>query len=93
MLTFRSVNTIRASENLNQNISLLYLFPNTSLGGNYFGPKSIELSLILSTNYIHFRLVLYKNIEQIPPNKLHGPMHYKIGATCVYNGQVFCTLL
>ena len=20
-------------------------------------------------------------------NQLHGPMHYKIGVTCVYNGQ------
>ena len=22
------------------------------------------------------------------PNKFHGPMHYKIGVTCVYNGHV-----
>ena len=37
--------------------------------------------------------VLYENIDQILPNKLHGPMHYKIGVTCVYNGHMFYTLL
>ena len=37
-------------------------------------------------------LLLYENIDRIPPNKLHGPMHYKIGVTCVYNGHVFYTL-
>ena len=30
--------------------------------------------------------ILYENIDQILTNKLHGPMHYKIGVTCVYNG-------
>jgi len=34
-----------------------------------------------------------KNIDQILPNKLHGPMHYKIGPPCVYNGHVFYTQL
>jgi len=24
-------------------------------------------------------------------NKLHGPMHYKVGVTCVYNGQELYT--
>ena len=28
---------------------------------------------------------LYTNIDQTVPNKLHGPMHCKIGETCVYN--------
>jgi len=28
-------------------------------------------------------LVLYENIDQILLNILHGPMHYKIGVTCV----------
>jgi len=37
--------------------------------------------------------VLYENIDQILPNKLHGPMHYRIGVTCVFNGHVFYTLL
>jgi len=37
--------------------------------------------------------VLYESIDQILLNKLHGPMHYKIGVTCVYNGHVFYTLL
>jgi len=33
--------------------------------------------------------VLYENINQILPNKLLGPMHYKIGVIiCVYNGHV-----
>jgi len=36
--------------------------------------------------------VLYENIDQILPNKLHGPMHYKIGDTGVYNEHVFYTL-
>jgi len=34
-------------------------------------------------------LLLYENIDQILPNKLHGPMHYKIGVTCVYNEYMF----
>ena len=35
--------------------------------------------------------ILNENIDQIfpqLPNKLHGPMHYKVGVTCVYNGHV-----
>ena len=40
-----------------------------------------------------YSVVLYQNIDQILPNKLHGPMYYKIGVTCVYNGQVFCTVV
>ena len=35
--------------------------------------------------------VLYENIDQILTNKLHGPMHYNIGVTSVYNGHVFYT--
>ena len=35
--------------------------------------------------------VLHENIDQTLLNKLHGPMHYKIGVTCVYNGHVFYT--
>jgi len=37
--------------------------------------------------------VLYENIDQILPIKLHGPMHYKIGVTFVYYRHVFYTLL
>ena len=37
--------------------------------------------------------VLHENIVQILPNTLHGPTHYKIGVTCVYNGHVLYTLL
>ena len=38
-------------------------------------------------------MVLYEEIDQILPNKLHGQIHYNIGFTCVYNGHVFYTLL
>ena len=38
-------------------------------------------------------IILYENIDQILPNKLHGPMHYKIGDACIYNGHLFYTLL
>ena len=44
-------------------------------------------------HYGHPALLLYKNIDKILPNKLHEPMYYKIGVTCVYNGHVFYTLL
>jgi len=43
--------------------------------------------------YVSNKRLLYENIDQILTNKLHGPMHYKIGVTCVYNGHVFYTLL
>ena len=35
--------------------------------------------------------VLYENINQIFPNKLHGPIHYVICVTYVYNGHVLYT--
>ena len=38
-------------------------------------------------------LILYENIDQKLQIKLHGPMHYKIGDTCVYNGHMIYTLL
>ena len=37
--------------------------------------------------------ILYDYIDQILPNKLHGPMHYKIGVACVYKGYGFYTVL
>jgi len=40
-----------------------------------------------------YSVVLYQNIDQILTNKSHGPMHYTIGDTCVYNGHVLYTLL
>ena len=33
-------------------------------------------------------LVSYTNIDLKLRNKLHGPIHCKIGVTCVYNGHV-----
>jgi len=52
-------------------------------------------NIIIKKNTVKeiYNLILYENIDQILPNKLHGPMHYKIGVTCVYNGHVFYTLL
>jgi len=37
--------------------------------------------------------ILYEHIDQILPNKLYGPMHYKIDVTCVYNEHVFYTVV
>jgi len=37
--------------------------------------------------------ILYMNIDHKLSNKLHGPMHYKIGVTCVYNGNKIHTQL
>jgi len=31
---------------------------------------------------------LYENIDQILPNNVHGPMHYKIGVTCVLHENI-----
>jgi len=38
-------------------------------------------------------MIFYENIDRILLNKLHGPMHFEIGVTCVYNGHVFYTLV
>jgi len=38
-------------------------------------------------------MLLYENIDQTLPIKVHGLMHYKLGVTCVYNGHVLYTLL
>jgi len=46
----------------------------------------------LTITYITCR-ILYTNIDLKLRNKSHGPMHYKIGVTCVYNGHLFYTLL
>ena len=47
----------------------------------------------MSYLFLFRKWLLYENIDQILPNKLHGPMNYKIDVTCVYNGHVFYTLL
>ena len=40
---------------------------------------------VSSKPYIYiFIYILYENVDQILLNKLHGPMHYKIGVTYVY---------
>ena len=38
-------------------------------------------------------IVLYRNIVLKLRNALHGPIHYKIGVTCVFNEQKIYTLL
>ena len=53
----------------------------------------METSFNIFTPISFKRKVLYENIDQKLQNKLHGPMYYKIGVTCVYNGNVFYTLL
>jgi len=37
--------------------------------------------------------LLYTNIDLKILYKSHGPMHYKIGVTCVYSGHEINTLL
>ena len=37
--------------------------------------------------------VLYTNIDLKLRNKKHGPIHYKPGVTCVYNGHMLYTLV
>ena len=37
--------------------------------------------------------VMYTNIDLKLRNKTHGPKHYKIGVTCVYNGHGLYTQL
>ena len=39
-----------------------------------------------------FVQVLYMNIDLELRNKTHGPMHYKIGVTCVFSGHEKNTL-
>ena len=52
-----------------------------------------SLKLKLNCGNGNCSVLLYENIDQILPNKLHGPMYYKIGVTCVYLVHGFYTLL
>ena len=59
-----------------------------------FYQKYVSLMYVIF-RYIKCRtavFVLYENIDQILLNKLHVPMHYKIGVTCVYNLDT-CSIL
>ena len=38
-------------------------------------------------------VILYTNIDLKLRTKSHGPMHYKVGVTCVYNGHVLHDIL
>jgi len=54
----------------------------------------IELEIsVNSAKLVNIAYLLYENIDQILLIKLHGPMQYKIGVTCVYTEHVFYTLL
>ena len=47
-----------------------------------FMKKISVLKLRLCTQYL-WLIVLYESIDKTLPNKLHGPMHYKIGYMCI----------
>ena len=49
----------------------------------YLNRKSCKINLLTCVIEPFQADVLYENIDQILPNKLHGPMHYNIGVTCV----------
>jgi len=53
----------------------------------------METSFNIFTSISFKRKVLYEDIDQKLQNKFPGPLYYKIGVTCVYNGNVFYTLL
>jgi len=38
-------------------------------------------------------MVVHVNIDLAFLNKYYGPMHYKIGVKCVYNGHVFYVVI
>ena len=54
--------------------------------------QQVKRLLTESSGYIYI-CILYTNVDQKLWNKLYGPMHYKIGVTCVFNGHVVYTLL
>jgi len=56
-------------------------------------PTKVVYKLTHVVDFDILKVILYANVDQILPNKSHGPMHYNIGVTCVYNGHVFYTLL
>ena len=51
--------------------------------------KQFDMIRIFLIRYI----VHYTNIDLKLRNKLHGPMHYKIGVICVFSGHKMNTLL
>ena len=66
---------------------LYVLEPVTSTTGSTQTATVYKLCVILENS------VWYVNVVQTLLIKLHRPMHYKIGVICVYNAQVFYTLL
>jgi len=47
----------------------------------------------MTTHVRSYSAIVYTNIDLKLRNKSHGPMHYMINVTCVYNGHNINTLL
>ena len=58
-----------------------------SVGMSYVFNPLIRVCIIEEIN------ILYTRIDLKLWNKLHGPMHYKLGVTCLYNGHEIYALL
>ena len=55
--------------------------------------KTKVKTVFIVVNYLMNTYVLYTNIDLKLRSKLHGPMRYKIGVTCVYNRHDIDNLL
>ena len=54
------------------------------------GPMSV---FVIHRLLLFLTLNMYTNIDPKLRNKLHGPIHYTICDTCVFNDHAFYTLL
>ena len=61
-----------------------------SVGMSYVLNPLIRVCIIEEINK-HY--ILYTRIDLKLWNKLHGPMHYKLGVTCLYNAHEIYALL
>jgi len=69
--------------------ALVKQFPDkTSTGSGTFAAISVHIILFKAS-----AKNMCTNIENKIKNKLHGPMHYKIGVTCVFNRHEVYSLL
>jgi len=55
--------------------------------------KTKVKTVFIVVNYLMNTYVLYTNIDLKLRSKLHGPMRYKIGVTCVFNEHDIDNLL
>ena len=67
----------------------LLLPPHFASGGTL--TKTISIHTWFGCLQLYVRGVLYTSIDQKIRNKLHGPMHYTNGFTCVFNGHEIIT--